>query len=196
MSSSLPDVPVSQEPMTILKTRGGKQIAYAQTESNLTTRTVKSLWIGEQRLAWLGHCFIYPLPILELRVLEILSYCEAAEQGEQDITFDYNTDFFLHAALEDTSIVEQTSGMKPLSSSLVGERVKSVDYFEIPFPAGYFVFPDLAVRDEGQYCLKFSLFEELRDNVYGDFLPLDSAFNQMCPLRNGPSALSRDFVSV
>ena len=38
-----------------------------------------------------------------------------------------------------------------------------ISYLDRPHPAGYFIFPDLSVRHEGQYRLTFVLFEALKD---------------------------------
>ena len=38
-----------------------------------------------------------------------------------------------------------------------------MSYLERPAAAGYFIFPDLSVRHEGRYRLKFTLFEETKD---------------------------------
>ena len=99
--------------------------------------------------------------MIELRVVELGAY---ARTEEIDITCLYNAQFFLHATLE----TPQEQGTKVLSPLLMGSCVSSVAYLNTPSPAGYFVFPDLAVPTEGQYCLKFSLFELVKGVGFSD----------------------------
>lgn len=46
---------------------------------------------------------------------------------------------------------------------LTGVPVSGMAYLDRPKPAGYFIFPDLSVRHEGKYRLRFSLYEESKD---------------------------------
>lgn len=46
---------------------------------------------------------------------------------------------------------------------LTGVPVSGMAYLDRPKPAGYFIFPDLSVRHEGKYRLRFSLYEETKD---------------------------------
>ncbi|KAL1795779.1 hypothetical protein ACET3X_006003 [Alternaria dauci] len=97
-----------------------------------------------------------PPPIVELRVFE----------NDQDITFAYNANFFLHASLENARPIaagRSQSSAGPSFPVLTGTPVAGMAYLERPTPAGYFIFPDLSVRHEGKYRLSFALFENLAE---------------------------------
>ncbi len=82
-----------------------------------------------------------------------------------DITFTYRANFFLFATLDNARPIAQ-GRMAPTPANhpiLTGTPVAGMSYLDRPSPAGYFIFPDLSVRHEGQYRLSFSLFEELKD---------------------------------
>jgi hypothetical protein len=64
--------------------------------------------------------------------------------------------FFLLVTIE--PLHRHTTGDS--SSFLIGGRFASIALIRRPYPAGYFVFSDLAVRTAGQYYLKFSLFKK------------------------------------
>lgn len=49
---------------------------------------------------------------------------------------------------------------------LTGVPVSGMAYLDRPNPAGYFIFPDLSVRHEGKYRLRFALYEETKEEVY------------------------------
>ncbi|KAF2097147.1 hypothetical protein NA57DRAFT_41735 [Rhizodiscina lignyota] len=96
-----------------------------------------------------------PPPIVQLRVFE---------NGEE-VTFQYNASFFLFATLENARHIAQPR-VPPSPASvpvLTGTPVAGMAYLDRPFPAGYFIFPDLSVRHEGKYRLSFSLYEELKE---------------------------------
>ncbi|KAF2415372.1 hypothetical protein EJ08DRAFT_176308 [Tothia fuscella] len=97
-----------------------------------------------------------PPPIVELRIYE----------GENEITFSYNANFFLFATLENARHVAQGRVAPPTQPAfpvLTGTPVAGMAYLDRPAPAGYFIFPDLSVRHEGKYRLSFSLYEELKE---------------------------------
>ncbi|KAB2105051.1 Developmental and secondary metabolism regulator [Alternaria gaisen] len=97
-----------------------------------------------------------PPPIVELRVFE----------NDQEITFAYNANFFLHASLENARPIaagRSQSSAGPSFPVLTGTPVAGMAYLERPTPAGYFIFPDLSVRHEGKYRLSFALFENLAE---------------------------------
>lgn len=56
----------------------------------------------------------------------------------------------------------------PTIPVLTGVAVASAAYLERPNPAAYFIFPDLSVRHEGWYRLKFSLFEGVKHEADAD----------------------------
>jgi hypothetical protein len=97
-----------------------------------------------------------PPPIVELRVFE----------NDQEITFAYNANFFLHASLENARTIapgRAPSTGAPSFPVLTGTPVAGMAYLDRPTPAGYFIFPDLSVRHEGKYRLSFALFENLSE---------------------------------
>lgn len=49
---------------------------------------------------------------------------------------------------------------------LTGVPVSGMAYLDRPNPAGYFIFPDLSVRHEGKYRLRFALYEETKEEIY------------------------------
>lgn len=96
-----------------------------------------------------------PPPIVELRVFE----------NDQEITFAYNANFFLHASLENARAIApgRAPATAPSFPVLTGTPVAGMAYLDRPTPAGYFIFPDLSVRHEGKYRLSFALFENLSE---------------------------------
>ncbi|KAH4710700.1 hypothetical protein HBI31_129220 [Parastagonospora nodorum] len=95
-----------------------------------------------------------PPPIVELRVFE----------NDNEITFAYNANFFLHASLENArTIAPGRPSTTPSFPVLTGTPVAGMAYLDRPTPAGYFIFPDLSVRHEGKYRLSFALFENLSE---------------------------------
>jgi hypothetical protein len=96
-----------------------------------------------------------PPPIVELRVFE----------NDQEITFAYNANFFLHASLENARTIApgRAPSATPSFPVLTGTPVAGMAYLDRPAPAGYFIFPDLSVRHEGKYRLSFALFENLSE---------------------------------
>lgn len=96
-----------------------------------------------------------PPPIVELRVFE----------NDQEITFAYNANFFLHASLENARAIApgRAPPTTPSFPVLTGTPVAGMAYLDRPTPAGYFIFPDLSVRHEGKYRLSFALFENLSE---------------------------------
>jgi hypothetical protein len=96
-----------------------------------------------------------PPPIVELRVFE----------NDQEITFAYNANFFLHASLENARTIApgRAAPTQPSFPVLTGTPVAGMAYLDRPAPAGYFIFPDLSVRHEGKYRLSFALFENLSE---------------------------------
>ena len=95
---------------------------------------------------------IHPLPIIELKIFELNG------PNKTDITFAYNSNFFLHATLE-------IEGLKTPATQvpvLTGMPVSGMAYLDRPSEAGYFTFPDLYVRHEGKYRLSFDLYEDAK----------------------------------
>jgi hypothetical protein len=108
-----------------------------------------------------------PPPVVELRVIE----GETIETGK-DITFDYNANFLLFASLENSRPVAHGRVQTAASQSppiLTGVPASGMAYLDRPISAGYFIFPDLSIRHEGNYRLNFSLFEETKEDKDADF---------------------------
>ncbi|KAF1811014.1 hypothetical protein P152DRAFT_74009 [Eremomyces bilateralis CBS 781.70] len=96
-----------------------------------------------------------PPPIVELRVYD----------GDDEVTHNYNANYFLFATLEHARTMAQ-GRVAPGQASipvLTGTPVAGMAYLDRPHPAGYFIFPDLSVRHEGKYRLSFALYEELKE---------------------------------
>jgi hypothetical protein len=105
-----------------------------------------------------------PPPVVELRIFD-----GPIEHGK-DITFNYNANLFLFASLEHARPIAQMRGQASASNTppvLTGFPVAGMAYLDRPQEAGYFLFPDLSVRHEGRYRLKFNLFEQTKEE--GDF---------------------------
>ena len=98
-----------------------------------------------------------PPPIVQLRIFE--------GENNEDITLPYNAGLFLFATLEPARAVAQGRVQQAQTNQpvLTGTPVAGISYLDRPQPAGYFIFPDLSVRHEGQYRLTFTLFEELKE---------------------------------
>lgn len=111
-----------------------------------------------------------PPPIIQLKIFDE----ESETSGRKDITYSYRANFFMYADLEYARPQATNSRMardvnnKPV---LCGAPVSGISYLDRPDPAGYFIFPDLSVRNEGNYRLSFTLWEDLKDNSMED--PVD-----------------------
>lgn len=108
-----------------------------------------------------------PPPVVELRIREGPSFTDGKE-----ITFDYNASFFLYASLEQSrKIAPGRIAAQPNPPILTGVPASGMAYLDRPIAAGYFIFPDLSVRHEGQYKLSFSLFETTKEEKDFDLMP-------------------------
>ncbi|KAJ6256548.1 hypothetical protein Dda_8410 [Drechslerella dactyloides] len=98
-----------------------------------------------------------PPPVVELKLF----------QGDDntDVTFSFNSNFFLFATLESARPIANGRVQPPpaLQPVLTGVPVSGMAYLDRPAPAGYFIFPDLSVRHEGKYRLHFALYEECKE---------------------------------
>ncbi|EXJ93503.1 hypothetical protein A1O1_01895 [Capronia coronata CBS 617.96] len=100
-----------------------------------------------------------PPPVVELRV-----FC-----NDSDITMLYDATFMLYASLEVARpIASGKMHTPPAIPVLTGVAVASAAYLDRPKKAAYFIFPDLSVRHEGWYRLKFSLFEGVKHEADAD----------------------------
>jgi hypothetical protein len=83
-------------------------------------------------------------------------------------TFSQSSTFLVFATLDHARPVAQARGIPTPGPApvLTGVPVSGIAYLDRPAPAGYFIFPDLSVRHEGRYRLRFALYEETKDEYY------------------------------
>lgn len=102
-----------------------------------------------------------PPPIVELKIYE----GDGPDSELKDVTFSMNCNYFLFATLEQARHISR--GRVPpdqrTPTVLTGTSVAGMVYLDRPSKAGYFIFPDLSVRHEGQYRLSFNLYEEIKE---------------------------------
>jgi hypothetical protein len=88
----------------------------------------------------------------------------------------YDATFMVYASLEPArAILHGRIHTPPTIPVLAGVTVASAAYLEKPRRAAYFIFPDLSVRHEGLYRLRFSLFEGVKHDSDAD---LGKPFNR------------------
>lgn len=147
-------IPVSNETKSsaVRTTKDGRTIRYAL---QVIQQPERARACGSGAKSSADRRPVDPPPIVELRVFE----------GEQEITFAYNANFFLFATLENARAIApgRAPPTTPSFPVLTGTPVAGMAYLDRPTPAGYFIFPDLSVRHEGKYRLSFALYEELKD---------------------------------
>lgn len=120
-----------------------------------------------------------PPPIVELHVFD----------GETDITFAHNANFFLYTTLESARQLAHGRGMPHAQAPvLTGTPVAGTAYLDRPGPAGYFIFPDLSIRHEGLYRLAFNLYEELKDEKDEDAVDQPPPPGTLTPTPTTPGA--------
>jgi hypothetical protein len=119
-----------------------------------------------------------PPPVVQLHIFD----CDPKDDRRgTDITFGYNANFVLYASLEHERVIAQARGTAPRPTPvLTGVPVAGVAYLDRPEQAGYFIFPDLSVRHEGEYRLNFHLYEEVKN-------PKDADKDAPMPLPNSIS---------
>ena len=151
---SLSVIPVSNETKntTHRTTKDGRRIRY---DLQVIQQPERARACGSGAKSSADRRPVDPPPIVELRIYE----------NDQDVTFAYNANFFLHASLENARPLAAGRGAPSISSSpvLTGTPVAGMAYLDRPTPAGYFIFPDLSVRHEGKYRLSFALLENLSE---------------------------------
>ncbi|KAI8943632.1 velum formation- protein [Plenodomus lindquistii] len=154
MSSSNGNIAVANETKStyLRTTKDGRQIRYSL---QVIQQPERARACGSGAKSSADRRPVDPPPIVELRVFE----------NEQDITFAYNANFFLHASLENARAMAhgRAPAATPSFPVLTGTPVAGMAYLDRPTPAGYFIFPDLSVRHEGKYRLSFALFENLSE---------------------------------
>jgi len=84
-------------------------------------------------------------------------------EGDHDITAFYEATFMLFASLEHARpIANRTMYTTNHCPVLTGVTCAGAAYLTKPSTAAYFIFPDLSVRHEGWYRIKFHLFEQTK----------------------------------
>lgn len=151
---SLSVIPVSNETKNTShrQTKDGRRIRY---DLQVIQQPERARACGSGAKSSADRRPVDPPPIVELRIFE----------NDQDVTFAYNANFFLHASLENARPLAAGRTAPSISSSpvLTGTPVAGMAYLDRPTPAGYFIFPDLSVRHEGKYRLSFALLENLSE---------------------------------
>ena len=100
-----------------------------------------------------------PPPVVELKVFT----------NGIDTSQTYDATFMLYASLEVSRPIAGGKQHAPATIPvLAGVTVASAAYLEKPRRAAYFIFPDLSVRHEGWYRLRFSLFEGIKHSRDAD----------------------------
>jgi len=137
---------------SVRETKDGRQIRYTL---QVIQQPERARACGSGAKSSADRRPVDPPPIVELRVFE----------NDQDITFAYNANFFLHASLENARAIApgRAPPTTPSFPVLTGTPVAGMAYLDRPTPAGYFIFPDLSVRHEGKYRLSFALFENVSE---------------------------------
>ncbi|ETI24427.1 hypothetical protein G647_03796 [Cladophialophora carrionii CBS 160.54] len=120
-----------------------------------------------------------PPPVVELKIF--INGTEA--------TMIYDATFMLYASLEVARPIAAGKMHTPTAIPvLAGVTVASAAYLEKPKRAAYFIFPDLSVRHEGWYRLRFSLFEGVKHDIDADMgKPFDRSLrvdNVNAPVRH------------
>lgn len=151
---SLTVIPVSNETKNTSHrtTKDGRRIRY---EMQVIQQPERARACGSGAKSSADRRPVDPPPIVELRIFE----------NDQDVTFAYNANFFLHASLENARPLAAGRTAPSISGTpvLTGTPVAGMAYLDRPTPAGYFIFPDLSVRHEGKYRLSFALLENLSE---------------------------------
>ncbi|KAH7009236.1 velvet factor-domain-containing protein, partial [Microdochium trichocladiopsis] len=136
---------------------------------------------------------IDPPPVLQLRIFEgdNMDYV-------QDITPMYLAQFFAYASIEG---VQQGGRLliAKKTAAILGTTVAGSSFLNQPEPAYYFVFDDLSVQFEGQYFLKFDLYEQQmldmdRDALLGESDHVDIESNNYFSHRQSISSAAFSVV--
>ncbi|VUC35135.1 unnamed protein product [Clonostachys rosea] len=147
------------------KTRGGRHLWY---QLSVLQQPERARACGAGNKANSDRRPVDPPPVVELRI----RHGDSWERGK-DITFDYNASFFLYASLEQHRKISSGRMGTQQPPILTGVPASGMAYLDRPTAAGYFIFPDLSVRHEGQYRLSFSLFETTKEEIDFDMDPTE-----------------------
>ncbi|KAL4737992.1 velvet factor-domain-containing protein [Aspergillus similis] len=139
-------------------TREGKKITY---KMSIMQQPKRARACGQGSKSHTDRRPVDPPPVIELNIFESDPHDDS---NKTDITFIYNANFFLFATLEPERPIATGKLMTNQGSPvLTGVPVAGVAYLDKPNRAGYFIFPDLSVRNEGSYRFSFHLFEQIKD---------------------------------
>ncbi|KAL4978384.1 velvet factor-domain-containing protein [Aspergillus desertorum] len=139
-------------------TREGKKITY---KMSIMQQPKRARACGQGSKSHTDRRPVDPPPVIELNIFESDPHDDS---NKTDITFIYNANFFLFATLEPERPIATGKLMTNQGSPvLTGVPVAGVAYLDKPNRAGYFIFPDLSVRNEGTYRFSFHLFEQIKD---------------------------------
>uniref|UniRef100_A0A0B7JM18 Velvet domain-containing protein n=1 Tax=Bionectria ochroleuca TaxID=29856 RepID=A0A0B7JM18_BIOOC len=164
--SSIPTDPRRDSVVRINRTtRGGRNLWY---QLSVLQQPERARACGAGNKANSDRRPVDPPPVVELRI----RHGDCWERGK-DITFDYNASFFLYASLEQYRKISSGRMGTQQPPILTGVPASGMAYLDRPTAAGYFIFPDLSVRHEGQYRLSFSLFETTKEEIDFDMDPTD-----------------------
>ncbi|TGO43085.1 hypothetical protein BHYA_0003g00390 [Botrytis hyacinthi] len=157
--------PKSMPEIITRTTKGGRKLKYTLTVIQQPERA-RACGSGAKSSA--DRRPVDPPPVVQLRI-----YDETDPRQEKEITFHYNANFFLFATLEVARNIAQgrVQTSAPQAPVLTGMPVSGMAYLDRPNEAGYFIFPDLSVRHEGQYKLSFNLYEETKEEKDTDIEP-------------------------
>ena len=126
-----------------------------------------------------------PPPVVKLRVM----------QDKVDVTGHYEANFLLFASLEfSRPIAHGNIYATQHCPVLTGTNVAGAAYLTKPTNAAYFIFPDLSVRHEGFYRLKFHLFEQIKGKEDFDPIPIASGTGIVSPNNPQDDMINRTFV--
>ncbi|CAG8953984.1 hypothetical protein HYFRA_00009083 [Hymenoscyphus fraxineus] len=160
MGNDIPDAKMTRT------TSDGKKLTYML---NVIQQPQRARACGSGAKSSADRRPVDPPPVVELRIFE------GETQKDPDVTFSYKANFFLFATLESVrpiahGRVQPTPSQTPV---LTGMPVSGMAYLDRPLEAGYFIFPDLSVRHEGEYRLSFNLYESVDPSLNGDSSPVD-----------------------
>lgn len=139
------------------RTKDGRTLKY---EMSILQQPARARACGAGAKSTADRRPVDPPPVVELKIFD----------GEQDVTFNHNANFFLYTTLESARQMANPKGGAVPSQHpvLTGTPVAGMAYLDRPCHAGYFVFPDLSIRHEGRYRLSFNLFEEVKMDADAD----------------------------
>ncbi|KAF2209186.1 hypothetical protein CERZMDRAFT_70332, partial [Cercospora zeae-maydis SCOH1-5] len=160
-------IPVDNETKSSISrtTAEGRLLTYEMT---VLQQPVRARACGQGAKSSADRRPVDPPPIVELRIFE-----GSGGDRADDLTFTMHANYFLFATLEAARPIAhgRVSAERHTPPVLTGTPVAGMVYLDRPNAAGYFIFPDLSVRHEGNYRLSFSLYEELKNVKDEDKMP-------------------------